>query len=147
MTAQIGDRIFIDNIEYSLACEPLSSYLYDNKIEKLFTAISTSCYRGYYATWKIDDNKIYLLNIESTWSLKRNNQIEIEEHVSAMEKLFPGQTEVFVYWVNGRLKINSGELIEYVHIGYESVYESDIYLWFENGVLIVDETVKNINEN
>ena len=44
MTAQIGDRIFIDNIEYSLACEPLSSYLYDNKIEKLFTAISTSCY-------------------------------------------------------------------------------------------------------
>ena len=64
-----------------------------------------------------------------------------------MEKLFPGQTEVFVYWVNGRLKINSGELIEYVHIGYESVYESDIYLWFENGVLIVDGTVKNINEN
>ncbi len=147
MTAQIGDRIFIDNIEYSLACEPLSSYLYDNKIEKLFTAISTSCYRGYYATWKIDDNKIYLLNIKSPWSLKRNNQIEIEEHVSAMEKLFPGQTEVFAYWVNGRLKINSGELIEYVHIGYESVYESDIYLWFENGVLIVDETVKNINEN
>ncbi len=143
MTAQIGDRIFINDKEYSLACEPLSSYLYDNKIEKLFKVISTACYRGYFATWKIEDKKIYLLNIESPWSLKRNNQIEIEEPVSAMEKLFPGQTKVFASWVNGRLKINSGELLEYVHMGYESVYETDIYLWFENGVLKDEKIVYN----
>ena len=143
MTAQIGDRIFINDKEYSLACEPLSSYLYDNKIEKLFKVISTACYRGYFATWKIEDKKIYLLNIESPWSLKRNNQIEFEEPLSVMAKLFPGQTEIFASWVNGKLKINSGELIEYVHNGYESVYESDIYLLFENGVLKDEKIVYN----
>jgi hypothetical protein len=143
MTAQIGDRIFINNIEFSLACEPLSSYLYYNKIEKLFTAISTACYRGYYATWKIENNKIYLLNIESPLILKKGKHDESEKPISVMQKLFPGQTEVFAYWVNGKLKIQSGELIEYVHMGYESVYDTDIFLKFENGVLIDEKIVKN----
>ena len=44
-----------------------------------------------------------------------------------MQKLFPGQSEVFASWVNGKLKIQSGELLEYVHMGYESVFEGDIY--------------------
>ena len=60
-----------------------------------------------------------------------------------MAKLFPGQTEIFASWVNGKLNINSGELIEYVHNGYESVYESDIYLLFENGVLKDEKIVYN----
>jgi hypothetical protein len=60
--------------------------------------------------------------------------------MSAMDKLFPVQTEVFAYWVNGKLKIQSGEVLKYVNTGYESVYENDIFLKFENGV-IVDEIV------
>ncbi|MFZ4726735.1 MAG: hypothetical protein ACOYMD_14975, partial [Paludibacter sp.] len=135
-------RIFFNNSEHSLSCEPLSSYLYDNKIEKLFKVINTACYRGYYATWKIENNKIYLLNIESPLTLMKG-KFEKEKPISAMEKLFPGQTEVFAYWVNGKLKIQSGELIEYVHMGYESVYDTDIFLKFENGVLIDEKIVKN----
>lgn len=143
MTAQIGDRIYINNLILSLACEPFSSYLYDNKIEKLFTSINTGCYRGYCATWKLDDGKIYLLDIESRCSLSRKKEDNSEVTVSAMEKLFPGQSNVFAYWVNGKVKIQSGELLEYVHMGYESVYETDLYLQFENGILVDEKIVHN----
>jgi hypothetical protein len=143
MTAQIGDRIFIDNNEYTLACEPLSSYLYDNKVEKLFTAVNTACYRGYCAKWGINNGKIYLTDIESPCQIRSRNEIDSDEPISAIQKLFPGQTEVFAVWINGTLKIQSGELLEYVHIGYESLYETNIYLKFENGVLIEEKTVDN----
>ena len=63
--------------------------------------------------------------------------------MSAMNKLFPGQTEVFAYWVNGKLKIQSGEVLEYVNKGYDSVYEKDIFLKFENGILMDERTVIN----
>jgi len=49
MAAQIGDKILYNGQIHSLASEPLSPYLYTNKIEKLFSGISSSCYRGYCA--------------------------------------------------------------------------------------------------
>jgi len=143
MTAQIGDRIFINNIEHTLACEPLSRFLYDNKIEKLFSAVSTACYRGYFATWEINDGKIYLLDVEAPRPISRKKQNESLEPISAKQKLFPGQSEVFGYWITGKLKVQSGEILEYVHDGYESIYETDIILGFENGVLIDEKTINN----
>lgn len=143
MTAQIGDRIFINDAEYTLACEPLSSYLYDNKVEKLFTTVNTACYRGYCAKWKVDNDKIYLTDIESPSQIRSRKGTDSDEPISAMQKLFPGQTEVFAHWVSGTLKIQSGELLEYIHLGYESIYETNIYLKFESGILKGEKIVNN----
>ena len=143
MTAQIGDRIFINNTAHTLACEPLSSYLYDHKIEKLFRNVSTACYRGYWAKWEVKDGKIYLLDVEAPRPTSRTKQNESLEPISALKKLFPDQSEVFAYWVNGMLKIQSGEIVEYVHDGYESIYETDMFLKFENGILIEEKIVNN----
>ena len=146
MAAQIGDKILYNGQIYSLASEPLSPYLYTNKIEKLFSGISSTCYRGYCATWKIENKNIYLLNIESPSSLKGENTDKIDEPISAMNKLFPGQTVVFAHWVNGKLKIQSGEVLEFVNTGYESIYEKDIFLRFENGVLVDEKVALNASE-
>lgn len=143
MTAQIGDRILIHNKEYTLACEPLSSYLYDNKVEKLFNAVNTACYRGYCATWKVINDKIYLIDIESPSQIRSKKGNDSDEPISAMQKLFPGQSEVFAHWVSGTVKIQVGELLEYVHMGYESVYEISMYLKFENGILKEENIVRN----
>jgi len=143
MAAQIGDKIIYNGQKLSLASEPLSPYLYTKKIDKLFTEISPAYYRGYCATWKIENKNIYLLNIESPYSLESESVDKTEESMSAMNKLFPGQTEVFAYWVNGKLKIQSGEVLEYVNKGYDSVYEKDIFLKFENGILMDERTVIN----
>ena len=42
---------------------------------------------------------------------------------------------MFAHCVNGKLEIQSSELIEYVHDGYGLIYEMDIFLRFENGVV------------
>jgi len=60
-----------------------------------------------------------------------------------MQRLFPGQSNVFACWINGELKIESGEIIEYIHEGYESVYHTVIFLKFENDVLIDEKTFNN----
>jgi hypothetical protein len=143
MAAQIGDKILYNGQIHSLASEPLSPYLFTNKIEKLFSGISSACYRGYCATWRIENKNIYLLNIESPYSIKDQNTDKIDEPISAMNKLFPGQTEVFAHWVNGKIKIQSGEVLQIVNTGYESVYEKDIFLKFENGVLVDEKVVLN----
>lgn len=143
MAAQIGDKILYNGQMHSLASEPLSPYLYTNKIEKLFSGISSACYRGYCATWKVENKNIYLLNIESPNFLKCENTDRIDEPISAMSKLFSGQTEVFAHWVNGKIKIQSGEVLQFVNTGYESVYEKDIFLKFENGILVDEKVVIN----
>jgi len=60
-----------------------------------------------------------------------------------MNKLFPVQNEVFGDWVNGKIKIQSGKVLQFVNKGYESVYEKDIFLRFENGVLVDEKVVLN----
>jgi hypothetical protein len=111
MAAQIGDKILYNGQIHSLASEPLSPYLYTNKIEKLFSGISSTGYRGYCATWRIENKNIYLLNIKSPYSIEDENTDKIDDSISAMNKLFPGQTEVFAHWVNGKIKIQSGEVL------------------------------------
>jgi hypothetical protein len=117
--------------------------VYCNKIEKLFSGISSACYRGYCATWKIEDKNIYLLNIESPNSKKDETKDVVDEPISAMNMLFPGQTEVFGDWVNGKIKIQSGKVLQFVNKGYESIYEKDIFLKFENGALVDEKVVLN----
>ena len=146
MAAQIGDKIFYNGQIHSLASEPLSPYLYSNKIEKLFSEISSACYRGYCATWKIENKNIYLLNIESPNYKKGKTADGVDEPISAMNKLFPGQTEVFGDWVNGKIKIQSGKVLQFVNKGYESVYEKDIFIRFENGALVDEKVVLNTPE-
>jgi hypothetical protein len=143
MAAQIGDKILYNGRIHSLATEPLSPYLYTNKIEKLFFEVSSAHYRGYCASWKIENKNIYLLNIESPNFIKAENADGVDEPISAMNKLFPRQTEIFAYWVNGKIKIQWGKVLQFVNTGYESVYERDIYLTFENGVLVDEKVVDN----
>ena len=106
MAAQIGDKIFYNGQIHSLASEPLSPYLYTNKIEKLFSGISSAYYRGYCATWKIENKKIYLLNIESPISTKGENTDGVDEPISAMNKLFPVRPRFLLTGLTERLRFN-----------------------------------------
>ena len=41
------------------------------------------------------NDKIYLVDIESPPQIRSNNEDDPDEPISAMQKLFPGQAEVF----------------------------------------------------
>ena len=76
-------------------------------------------------------------------SIKGENADGVDEPITVMNKLFPGQTDVFAHWVNGQIKIQSGKVLKFVNIGYGSVYEKDIFLRFENGILVDEKFVLN----
>jgi hypothetical protein len=51
--------------------------------------------------------------------------------------LFPETSErAYALWFSGTVRLPPGEQIQYVHMGYESVYEQSLLLEFERGVLV-----------
>lgn len=72
MTAQIGEKLYYDGIKYSMAAEPLDQYLENNKIEQEKYSRCSACWRGYLGTWKIQDDKLYLIELEEFGETGKN---------------------------------------------------------------------------
>lgn len=130
MTAQIGEILNYDNQEMYINTEPLCSYLHDNKINWKSVGINTGCWRGYYGQWEIKEKKLMLTKLDIFSKEGPNNELGF---------LFPGKSEVFADWFTGLIVIPKGKLLEYVHMGYDSVYEEQIELGFEKGILKREE--------
>ena len=135
MTAQIGEKLIYQGKEHQMAAEPLSGYWALGGPNPNFEMRSTALWRGYIGTWSIIDNRLYLVGIDA-------NYVDGREYT--LETLFPGYPErVFAHWFSGRLRLPQGEIIHYVHAGYGSVYETELFLDFEDGVLIGEELKNN----
>lgn len=134
MTAQISDRITWKGKEYLLMMEPLASYL-ENLPDIKFQYRSTSCYRGYKSEWEIVGEMLWLLSLEG--SLKNGQEADLIT-------LFPVcEGKVFAKWFSGELRLAKGEMLAYVHGGYMSVYEEDIFIAVKNGYITGVKVVSN----
>lgn len=60
MTAQFGETLKYNGVNYYLATEPLEPYLEKHNIK--FYAWCTACWRGYTSKWSIEDGMLYLKN-------------------------------------------------------------------------------------
>ncbi|MCC5905136.1 MAG: hypothetical protein JJU13_02940 [Balneolaceae bacterium] len=132
MTAQFRDTLKYNGKQYSIASEPLSPYLQAIGIE--YPGTSTANYRGYIASWEISDKKLYLVNVT------------LPGFISDMDRpanLFPDQEKTFANWYTGKIRIPHGELLEYVHQGYGSLYEKELFLRILNGELVGEEEKDN----
>ncbi|MBR8719585.1 hypothetical protein IX330_000712 [Bacteroides pyogenes] len=116
-----------------MATEPLHSYL-KNKDDIKFVVSSSACWRGYIGEWAIDDEKLYLVNL--------NAYVEGYKKIG-LDYLFPNEERVFAKWFSGEIRIPHGEMLEYVHQGYASLFENELFLIFENGVLIGEKHKNN----
>ena len=128
MTLQIKEKLTFNGKEYKLHTEPLKSYLYEHPIKHPSRTHSfcTACWRGYVGHWAIEDDKLYLVELDS---------FEIP-HRNALDNLFPDQEKVFAEWFSGTIhtfldekymyfefKIDKGRLVE---VGEkESKYKSE----------------------
>jgi len=75
--------------------------------------------------------------------------VKKERQKADLKKLFPNHfknNRVEAFWFSGELKVPQGNEIEYVHMGYGSVYERDMVFTLEAGKLkeitIYDNTAK-----
>jgi len=97
--------------------------------------MNTACWRGYVGEWEILDDHLYLTDLEGMLADGSN---------ANLETVFPGFPDrVFAHWYSDTIRIPQGKLLDYVHMGYESVYERDLLLIFEKGVLKETEVREN----
>jgi hypothetical protein len=139
-TAQEPDVIFYKGQKQSLYSNPLEAYYSDGRKRPNFMiapdTIRTSNWRGYIATWEVKDNKLYLTDIDS-W---------IDGRKATLEHLFGDKYQnggIEATWFSGKLRIPDGKRLQYVHMGYGSVYERDIILTVEAGEITKTVTIDN----
>ena len=135
MTAQFQEEIFIDGEYHGLSTEPLQMYLDSMQNPPEFDWGSTACWRGYVGSWAIKGNSLYLTDIQLQC---------VKEDNFHWRMMFNGrQGDIKAEWFSGVLRVPQGELLEYVHGGYGSQYERDLFIDIEKGNIIDRRIVHN----
>jgi hypothetical protein len=136
MTAQIGERLLLDGKEHVMCTEPLAVYFPLAGIESNFQVNCSALWRGYVGLWEIIDSRLYLVELNGT--------LLDGKTPASLESLFPGFPDrVFAHWYTGQLRVPTGKLLQYVHGGYASTYESDVLIEVSKGVVVTASTQVN----
>ena len=81
-----------------------------------FCIFSTACWRRYRGTWEIKDARFHLVGLVG--------QIRLAK---------PGP--VFADWFTGVLRVPLGDELLYVHMGFGTVYEQEMHVMVEHGIV------------
>ncbi len=135
MTAQFAERLIYKDKEISMCSHPLNLWLSSGGADIKFGMASTACWRGYIGTWKVVSDRLYLIGISA--NDESGNPLSLGD-------LFPGFNDcVFAHWFSGEVRCPTGKLLNYVHGGYASTYEKDLFLRFSKGILESERIFNN----
>ena len=138
MTAQVSEKLIYKGQELNLCAEPLLPYLETIRSDVKFVGHTSANWRGYVGTWCIEDDRLYLAKLNGTV-----REGELERPVE-LGYLFPDYPDgVFAHWFSGELRCVQGGLIKYVHMGYASTYEKDLFIRVQKGVVLGDREITN----
>lgn len=150
-TAQEPDVLIHKGEKKSLFTNPLEHFYETGKSKRPkfmiepFT-VSSGNWRGYVATWEIDNNKLYLREIKA-WLCPGSTEESCKK--VTIESVFPGKVRdgrISAEWFTGKLRIPDGKQLRYLHSGYGSIYERDILFDVWKGAVgpeqIIDNTQK-----
>ncbi len=134
MTAQIRERLILDGDETSMAfCPPLPKghpHIYEPSPEEIvsdesdFILGTTACWRGYQGVWEIKNGRFYLVDLRGRLRLRDSRPILAD-------------------WFSGILRIPKGKMLQYVHMGFGSVFEQEVHIKIENGVVVTTRVIDN----
>lgn len=134
MTEQIKERLRYKGKTYNIIAEPLNAYLSKSGKTKNLVSPHTACWRGYYGTWKIKQDKLYLVKLKAF--------IDDYKEVG-IDYLFPNKKEVFAEWFNGEIIIIDDDNTVLGYAFVSSISGDYLSLKFKNGELIKSERVRN----
>ena len=129
MTIQASELIFFEGEKHSLINVPAMPDSIIQEKSQEFYVESTACWRGYVGTWEIKDDKLYLVDLSSS-------NYEFVEN-----------PPIFADWINGQLKFGIGKKkfsSDWVSL---YVYETEIHLTIEKGLVIKTKNIKNDSYN
>jgi hypothetical protein len=135
MTAQIAEKLLYQGQRVAMLTNPLNDYFAMGGFNPRFESRSTALWRGYVGGWEIVDDRLYLVSLDGT----------LEDGTDAtLETVFPGFPDrVFAHWYSGTVRIPQGKQLEYVHMGYASKFEQDLFLEIERGVVVATRVRQN----
>ena len=135
-TGQAPDLLLMNGKQYSILTNPLEPFLALNpKKTPTSDIVSTGLWRGYVATWKIEDDRLILTKIETLRRKPTDDGAFDTEYGDTTQAVFPEDGVVIATWFTGHIVIPTGKLVEYVHMGYASTYKKYLILRVERGVL------------
>ncbi len=131
-TAQAPDTIILNGTQHSLNTNPLTSYLQKKEWTRPEEAVVSSAnWRGYTAIWEIVDRKLTLKDVTIRVRSGKNDTVR----KSILRDLFPADEVVVATWYSGALIIPDGEMTQYVHMGYGSMYSHYQIARVKNGLV------------
>src|SRR3989338_5915991 len=137
MTAQIPEKLKYKGKKYDMCSEPLKAYFALAGIKFKPKVICSALSRGYVGSWKIIDARLYLVKLKNGYDKNAK---------SCMAEYFSDDPDrVFAEWYSGKIRLPQGELLKYVHGGYASIYESDLFLTVKNGIVTKARVRHNTN--
>lgn len=128
MTMQRPDTIIINKTEFILHAIPLEQYWkLGNRKPSMYSGDSSMRTRGYYATWLIEDQKLYLTDF--------NGDDFLLHKVYTLQSIFPSNDgKVFAEWYSGGLIIPYGEEVGEFNVNYIQ-YSHETTIVVKNGVV------------
>ena len=137
MTAQTPENLIYQGDELALCADPLAHFPGIKPVHP-YAYPSTDLWRGYIGTWGIESDRLYLKALQR-WRHDTDQLV-----VVGIEDLFPGFPDgVFAHWYTGELRCPRGALLKYVHGGFASTYEEDLFFWVQKGVVIEERIIRN----
>jgi len=129
MTAQILDLMDYEGRKMGVGCDislrkhPRICYVEGGE-KNHFLTDSTGCWKGCMGSWQIKDGQLYLTELMGQFELIGEDPLPAD-------------------WVSEKIRLVSGEIVKYVHMGYYSTYEYEIVLKLKKGkvVRVVEESV------
>lgn len=141
MTAQVHENLILNGKMTSMNfCPPILNSpeiitelsqdefykgIEEGKIDDITS--STACWRGYIGTWEIKDGKFFLNDVTGCIRLAKKEPI-------------------WATWFTGVLRIPQVEELHYVHMGFGSLYEKELHIKIEEGVVKKQRTISNIEK-
>jgi hypothetical protein len=128
---------------HSLFETPLDSLLNQLSEHPLFESHTTANRRGYVASWMVLDEHLYLVRLSGERETEASQFLSLVQEETLRRLLNAERMPVLADWYSGTLQIPQGEELEYVHGGFLSKYERDLFIQVEQGHVVRQWEVDN----
>jgi len=139
-TGQVPDYLIYKGDTVAIFSNPLEQYFERTGKRELIDFVgcgSTACWRGYKAIWELKNDSLFLRQITSCHKEYCPNIKDAD-----LRRMF-GTDNVFANWFKGKIIIPQGEQVQYIHMGYASIYEKELHISFKNGLSKKGKIVSN----
>lgn len=150
-TGQSGDVIRLEGEEWVLMAKPIESdTMLGNRVRAFLPdniSYSTGNYSCYTASWEIRNGYLCLRRIEAdVYDEASNKESTLVYEGKDLQSLFLSyykDGEIQARWFSGELRAGKGNLVRYVHDGFDRNMETEQILTVQNGKVLKTQTYHN----